>query len=141
MAYKDQEKQRANDRNRHSRDREKRLAAMRKYRKDHIEKERARGRLRTKTHRKEIRAYQLKRKYGLTPEAFESMLIGQGSVCAICGSSSWGSHGPIVDHDHKAGNIRGILCMNCNLALGYMGDNLAVSKAMVHYLDQHLGGN
>lgn len=139
MAYKDPEKRRIWDRKRHENNRDERLAMMKKYRNAHLDKERARGREYSKTHRDEIRARGLKRKYGLTLEAFESMLFGQGSACAICGSIEWGSHGPTIDHNHETGDIRGILCKRCNLVLGYLRDSPQIALAVADYLEQTRG--
>ena len=40
----------------------------------------------------------------------------------------------VLDHDHKTDKIRGILCRNCNLALGLMKDNINSIKRMIDYL-------
>ena len=54
----------------------------------------------------------IKRKYGLTPDEYET-LIANG--CNVCGTTD----GKLcVDHDHKTGRVRGCLCNRCNLALG-----------------------
>lgn len=69
------------------------------------------------------RAHHLRTKYGLTLEDFNSILAAQGFVCAACKSPFWGSTGPVIDHDHKSGIVRGILCRDCNLAAGILGDD------------------
>lgn len=67
----------------------------------------------------------LKIKYNLTPEEFAQMLAAQGGVCALCKTTE--SHGRygcfVIDHDHDTGRVRGILCNQCNLALGQLGDS------------------
>src|SRR5437879_6389950 len=61
----------------------------------------------------------LKRKYGLTLEAFDALLASQGGGCAICGRPDADN----VDHDHRTGRVRGLLCFNCNVAIGHIADD------------------
>jgi hypothetical protein len=61
----------------------------------------------------------LKRKYGLTLEEFGEILALQGGGCAICGRPDADN----VDHDHRTGRVRGILCFNCNIAMGQLEDD------------------
>jgi hypothetical protein len=75
-------------------------------------------------------------KYGLTLEAFDSMLAGQGGVCAACGSAEWGPGGPKVDHDHATGKVRGILCSGCNMAAGHAEDGPERLRALADYLEK-----
>jgi hypothetical protein len=59
-------------------------------------------------------------RYGLSTENFQTLWEKQGKKCAICGTPfqlEYGKYG--VDHDHKTGKVRGILCMRCNIALGF----------------------
>jgi len=72
----------------------------------------------------------LKRKYGMTLEAFEAMLASQGGGCAICGRPDADN----VDHDHKTGRVRGILCFNCNIAIGQVEDDEDRLAAAMAYL-------
>lgn len=53
------------------------------------------------------------RKYGITTEDYEAMLAGQGGVCLICGRAPK-ARSLNVDHDHKTGKVRGLLCHQCN---------------------------
>jgi hypothetical protein len=71
----------------------------------------------------------LKRKYGLTLDEFEELLATQGG-CAICGNPNADN----VDHDHETGRVRGILCFNCNVAVGQMGDSEDRFAAAIGYL-------
>lgn len=61
------------------------------------------------------------RLYGLKPGDFTQMLEDQDHMCAICFTPI--SHGASLDHDHKTGEVRGILCHNCNVGLGQFEDN------------------
>lgn len=64
------------------------------------------------------------RKYGLTIEDYESMLVQQNGTCAICDGTKTGyKNGTFaVDHCHTTNRVRGLLCSKCNMAIGYMDD-------------------
>ncbi len=83
------------------------------------------------------RAYQLKhqrgqdlfRLYGWTQEDWNTTLAYQNGHCAICPSTDR----LCVDHDHATKKPRGILCWNCNVGLGKLGDNEAgLLKALAY---------
>ncbi|MCB7129661.1 MAG: endonuclease VII domain-containing protein [Candidatus Brocadiales bacterium] len=69
-----------------------------------------------KVRSKKYRADDLKRKYGLTIEQYDSLLERQGGKCAICGIPPQ-KRLLAVDHDHRTGQNRGLLCCVCNHAL------------------------
>ncbi len=79
----------------------------------------------------------------MTNEEFAAMLDAQGGVCAICGSDDPKSPGRgevgsfHVDHDHKTGVVRGLLCSLCNRMLGQSQDSPAVLRAGAAYLERH----
>lgn len=78
-------------------------------------------------------------KYGLKPEEFDCLLESQGKVCAICQQSGERIHrgckaGLVVDHDHKTGRTRGLLCSNCNHGLGHFRDDPQLLKKAAEYL-------
>ena len=84
-------------------------------------------------------ARRLKKRYGITLEDFEDMKQNQGGKCSICflelvSSLGRGKNGVHVDHCHKTGVIRGILCENCNRMLGMSGDNAWVLRRAADYL-------
>jgi hypothetical protein len=64
----------------------------------------------------------LKRKYGLSLEQYEAILAQQGGGCGICGRPPSGRISLHVDHDHRSGRIRGLLCFVCNSSLGEFDD-------------------
>lgn len=76
--------------------------------------------LKSESYRKSIRKHALKKRYGLTPEQFESMVKQQNGKCANPGCESAGTH---VDHDHDTGRVRALLCSGCNLAFGNLYEN------------------
>ena len=82
------------------------------------------------------RVYHLKNKYGISIEHYERLLEKQGGVCAVCGTSNWGgAYGkPHVDHDHKTGVVRGILCVRCNVAIGLIDDSPDRALEIISYL-------
>jgi hypothetical protein len=62
----------------------------------------------------------VKNKYGLSEQQYNDLLDKQGEYCAICGDYLISPH---VDHDHKTGNVRGLLCADCNQGLGHFRDS------------------
>lgn len=73
-------------------------------------------------------------KYGLTSTQVNSILIDQKGLCAICGCSI--VERPHVDHDHKTGKVRGLLCLSCNVGLGHFGDSVAKLRDAIEYLER-----
>lgn len=62
------------------------------------------------------------RRYGITLAEYEQMFEAQGHKCRLCGCEKAGAGRDdqwCIDHCHNNGRIRGILCHNCNTALGY----------------------
>ena len=83
------------------------------------------------------------RKHKLTAEQYETMLNAQNGGCAICGrtpkdfakaKNNYRLRRLAVDHDHATGKIRGILCGNCNTAIGKAQDSPEVLERMAEYL-------
>lgn len=74
--------------------------------------------------------------YGMSSEDFKRMRAEQGGVCAICGGLG-GKRGLGVDHDHKSGKIRALLCVKCNAAIGFLDDSSALARRVTKYLEIH----
>jgi hypothetical protein len=74
--------------------------------------------------------------YGITQEQFEQMLAAQNHTCAICNSPDWGKPSPSIDHCHDTGKVRGLLCNNCNLGIGLLGDNWQTLSNALNYLER-----
>jgi len=72
-------------------------------------------------------------RYGITIDIYDSMLKNQNGVCKICGKKD--KRLLSVDHDHKTGKVRGLLCNKCNFALGYADDNPERLRDMARYLE------
>ncbi len=75
--------------------------------------------------------------YKLTPDQYDSILKDQGSVCAICKSTTSSKKRMHVDHDHATGQIRGILCTRCNFAIGCLKDEPLLIEAALKYVQRH----
>ena len=75
------------------------------------------------------------RAYGLTMADFEALLAQQGGTCAICGGGRSGPGSRFhVDHCHATGRVRGLLCGNCNTAIGLLGDDPERAEKAAAYL-------
>lgn len=74
----------------------------------------------------------IKRKYGIDENKYNEMLKEQGGVCKICKKKS--EKRLAVDHDHKSGKVRGLLCSYCNTALGSIRDDKEIAQRMIDYL-------
>lgn len=78
-------------------------------------------------------------RHGLTKSQKEAMLIAQNSQCAICACyQSEINHILVVDHCHKTGKIRGLLCPECNLGIGKFKDNILNLESAIKYLTKHI---
>jgi hypothetical protein len=83
------------------------------------------------------------RKYGLSLQQYNEMLSRQNDTCAICLQKETyipnGKTSPqslSIDHDHKTGKVRGLLCYACNLAIGLLKDNPDAANRAAAYLTQ-----
>jgi len=77
----------------------------------------------------------LRRKYGITSEDYERMLKEQKGGCAICGSTPK-KRRLAVDHNHKTGRIRGLLCFPCNYGIGWLKDNAKKAYGIACYIER-----
>lgn len=92
----------------------------------------------TKNQRK---AY-LKSKYGITEEQEEGILKEQNYLCAICNTKGFkmrseAKYSLVVDHCHSSGEVRGMLCHNCNRGLGLFKDNTKYLEKAIRYLNKN----
>jgi len=89
--------------------------------------------------RRSSRRSWLKKTYGLSLEDYDKMLKEQNNLCAICEEKDtkdkWGCLA--VDHDHKTGKIRDLLCYKCNAGIGLLNDNKELLIKAIKYLEKH----
>ena len=80
--------------------------------------------------------YGVKHAYGLSAQEYKSLIEQSGGLCAICGQERK-LH---VDHCHSSGRVRGLLCGNCNKAIGLLGDDATRASAATAYLNRNSWG-
>lgn len=77
----------------------------------------------------------IKGQYGLQDGQYEALYEAQGRKCAICQRATGASRRLSVDHDHKTGLVRGLLCRPCNSMLGHGRDSSEFFGRAVQYLN------
>ena len=88
---------------------------------------------RTERRRRSAHNYHLKKTYGITIEDYDAILQAQGGKCAICkGGTSKNFFA--VDHNHKNGKVRGLLCARCNTGLARFMDSATNVGRAYRYL-------
>ena len=85
--------------------------------------------------RERYRENHLKTKYGISLADYEAMLRRQRGLCGICKRKP-GKRRLCVDHDHKTGQVRGLLCGRCNSGNGFYGDDPRLTRAATVYLEK-----
>lgn len=84
--------------------------------------------------KEDARVRHLKRKFDMKASEYEEILAAQGGVCAICKNYCATGNSLAVDHDHQTGQIRGLLCKNCNTGLGLFKDDKDLLDSAKLYL-------
>ena len=97
------------------------LEWSRSYYKEHPEKRRKSG---------------LKHAYGITDGDRARLLNNQNGLCRICDRPFSETLKPYIDHSHKTGKVRGILCHHCNTALGMLNENHELFLKAIKYLSE-----
>jgi N12 class adenine-specific DNA methylase len=85
--------------------------------------------------RKEYRRNWTLKQYGIDLDQYNALCEQQNHQCAICSKVVDKLH---VDHDHKTGKVRELLCMHCNTALGKFNDDVILMQRAIEYLKKHL---
>lgn len=88
------------------------------------------------------RDWQRKKKYNLEPGEFDVFWQANYGKCYLCGKlmempqnkQGQSLDTVAIDHDHKTGIVRGLLCFSCNKGLGYFKDNIELLKKAIKYL-------
>ena len=89
------------------------------------------------------REYMLRKRYGLDQKGFEVLSKSQSDRCALC-KREFGldkDNKPHVDHDHKSGKVRSLLCHACNCGLGQFRDNSELLREAAEYIERHRDEN
>ena len=79
-------------------------------------------------------------KYSLTLDKYELMLKEQNGVCFICKRINTNGRRLFIDHCHRTGVVRGLLCGYCNSILGYCQENPDILKGCVSYIENNCRG-
>ena len=73
--------------------------------------------------------------YGLTLEQYNAMVAERKGLCDICHLPDR-NHKLVVDHDHKTGKNRGLLCRKCNIGIGHLRDDIETLRSAIKYLER-----
>lgn len=92
----------------------------------------------SKKKRKDRRRNQKLKSYRINQDEFNNLLKFQDNRCAICGNEFMNQ--PCIDHDHITGQIRGLLCINCNVGLGSFKDDITILRLAIIYLENLIRG-
>lgn len=76
----------------------------------------------------------LRKTWGITLEEFNELKESQDGLCAICKITTDILH---IDHNHKTGKIRSLLCNNCNRGIGHLKESPVILNAAIEYLNYH----
>lgn len=79
------------------------------------------------------------RRYGLEEDDYARLLKEQKGKCAICRTTKPGGRWKRlhIDHDHKTGKVRGLLCNSCNCAVGFLNEDPGRAAKLIEYLKRH----
>lgn len=104
-----------------------------KYRTENKEKIAEYRRLWKKTERGKFQSKKDRHKFQITFEEYKILKNLQNDLCAICGKKEL-KKSLAIDHDHKTGDVRGLLCQKCNRGIGCFNDSIELLKNASHYL-------
>lgn len=79
----------------------------------------------------------LKTQYGIVGQEAEDLEVRRQGNCDICGNKCLTGKRLAVDHDHATNRVRGVLCMNCNTAIGMLRDNPELIRKVASYLEEN----
>lgn len=116
-----------------------RKSSRERYARDAVKRRASAQQRRATPEGKETRRWEwIKRKYGLSKDQWNALFDSQGQRCGCCSTSEPGhKRGWHVDHNHTTGQVRGIVCGNCNTMLGCAKESPDNLLAGIAYLDRH----
>lgn len=98
------------------------------------------GRAHLRKPREQLKRVRGRAQYSITNGEYDALFAKQNGTCAICGvPSSQHKRSLHVDHNHKTGRIRGLLCVRCNMAIGCADDSIERLQKMIAYLEANDG--
>lgn len=124
-----------------SKDPDKRKLSWKKWREANPDKRKASKAAWDKVNpgKRKLNSYKARvKKYNLSIEQYENMLVQQNGCCAICNNVLDKAEKTHIDHDHVTNKVRGILCHGCNTSLGGFKDSIDVLKSAVTYLKKYI---
>jgi len=77
----------------------------------------------------------VKRAFDITENQYNAMLEKQNGLCAICRGADKNGRRLAVDHDHISGEVRGLLCIKCNVVVGFLNDSPIRIRQLMDYLE------
>lgn len=80
----------------------------------------------------------LRKLYGIGIAEKEAMRLAQNNKCAVCSREFTSLASAKVDHDHKTGKVRALLCHYCNTLVGFMREDVEALQNAIAYLTEHL---
>lgn len=86
--------------------------------------------------KKSCRKKRLER-FGFTEESWSTLLKSQGGVCGICSGLQLPNKDWCIDHNHKTGRARGLLCNSCNAAIGHLREDQKILEGAMRYLNKY----
>jgi len=138
--YRESNKEKISERNKKYREnnKEKISEINKKYRENNKERVAERVKNWAENNRERVREIEkrnrFKREYGITLEERDTMYDNQNGCCSICNTPQ---ETLCIDHNHITGTVRGMLCTPCNLALGWVRDDINTLENMIEYLKMH----
>lgn len=115
--------------------RERVLANSARWKRDNVDKVQAQELKRQREKPDQLRNSNLKYNFGITLKDFRELEAAQRGRCAVCKEPSDATL--CVDHDHKTGKIRGLLCRKCNAGIGQLNESSARLLKAAEYLKKH----
>lgn len=86
--------------------------------------------------KKTNRIWRLQKCYNMTLDDYDNMFKEQGGVCFICKKPETLNQRLCVDHSHKTGKVRKLLCNQCNRVLGYTEENVDLLREFIKYIER-----